>query len=273
MKVTEIKLIQHYLKEKSLYLEDIDGKRGEKTNAAIQNCLYSKLSLLDEGWQEWSSKRKAVACLQLLCSENDIEAGKIDGLYGPQTEAASNQLYLLKTTGVIPRGFGDISLIRENPHEFPLETHENLSRFYGDPCEVQLARVQCPWELRLDWDLSKTTRKISIHEKLSDSLSTILVSVYEHYGSEGIKEFGLDRYGGSYNCRKKRGSRSSWSTHAWGISIDWLPSKNKLKWDSDKASLAHPELDFWWETWEKEGWLSLGRTENRDWMHIQAAKR
>jgi hypothetical protein len=97
--------------------------------------------------------------------------------------------------------------------------------------------------------------------------------VFGLYGDEGIKKHGLDRYGGSFNCRKKRGSSTAWSTHGWGISIDWFPSKNKLKWDSDKASLAHPDLDPWWEAWEKEGWLSLGRSENRDWMHVQAAKR
>jgi len=66
---------------------------------------------------------------------------------------------------------------------------------------------------------------------------------------------------------------SAWSTHAWGIAIDWFPGQNKMHWDSRKASLAHPDLDAWWALWEQEGWLSLGRTEDRDWMHIQAAKR
>jgi hypothetical protein len=124
----------------------------------------------------------------------------------------------------------------------------------------------------LDWNLSKTTNTIAIHKDLSQSLAGILEKAYNHYGPEGIKTHGLDRYGGSYNCRRKRGS-SAWSTHAWAIAIDWYPSRNKLRWGCDKAGLAHPDLDAWWEFWEREGWMSLGRSENRDWMHVQAAKR
>lgn len=273
MKKSEVKLIQNFLKEKGKYKGEMDGIRRDKTNIAIHSYLLDKSSDIEEAWRHWSSARKAIACLQLLCVENDVEVGKVDGLYGPQTEAASDQLRQLKTEGEIPRGFGDIIPICENPHSFPLENEHSLTRYYGSPCEIELAKVRCPWELRLDWDLSKTTRYISINAKLSDSLSGILERVYDHYRDDGINLVGLDRYGGSNNCRKKRGSRFSWSTHAWGISIDWYPSKNKLKWRSDRASLAHTDLDYWWETWEREGWLSLGRSEDRDWMHVQAAKR
>jgi len=52
---------------------------------------------------------------------------------------------------------------------------------------------------------------------LGDSLAGILRNTY---GINGIKQFELDRYGGSMNCRNKRGSVSAWSTHAWGITID-----------------------------------------------------
>lgn len=273
MKKSEVKLIQHYLKKQNLYYGDIDGKRGDKTDKAVVDALTGYISKLPEDWLEWSSKRKSIAYLQLTCHENDVDAGEIDGLYGPQTETASERLNLLTTKGILPRGFGDITPIRDNPHDFPPEGYESLTSYYNEPCETRLVKVKCPWILKLDWDLSKKTSTISVHEKLSDSVSEVLGRVYEIYGDEGIRRYGLDRYGGSYNCRKKRGSVSSWSTHAWGISIDWYPSKNKLKWDSDRASLAHPDLDPWWEAWEKEGWLSLGRSENRDWMHVQAAKR
>lgn len=273
MKKSEIKLIQNYLKESGFYFDVIDGKRGEKTDKAVNKALSSNTVKLPDVWDEWPPKRRAVAYLQLICHEKDIDAGAIDGLYGPQTEAASDRLRVLTARGVLPRSFTDISPARVNPYNFPVESYQSLVEYYGQPCEGNLVKVSCPWLLRLDWDLSATTRTISIHEKLSGSLSGILESVYDIYGDEGIKLHGLDRYGGSFNCRKKRGSVSAWSTHAWGISIDWYPSKNKLKWDSDRASLADVDLDPWWEAWEKEGWLSLGRTENRDWMHVQAAKR
>lgn len=273
MKKSEIRIIQKNLADTDLYAGEIDGKRGAKTNTAIEAALVVLAAQLAEDWKTWSSKRKAVAYLQSICLANNIEAGKIDGLYGPQTESASEQLKLLFITGAIPRGFGDIIPVRTNPHNFPIETEASLNAYYGNPCEINLVRVQCPWQLRLDWELRTTTNTISIHEKLADSLADILHKAYAIYGVEGISQLGLDRYGGSMNCRKKRGSRSAWSTHAWGIAIDWFPSKNKLSWNSRRASLAHPDLDPWWELWEQEGWLSLGRREDRDWMHVQAAKR
>ena len=273
MKTSEVKLIQKHLAGKNLYWGDIDGKRGEKTNKAINTALLDHTTSLPDDWQSWNNKRKAVAYLQLLCKERDIDAGKIDGFYGPQTETAASQYRILVATGSLPRGFGDISTIRANPNHFPLEVEEELNEYYGKPGEGRLVKIRCPWELRLDWDLTTTTNTISIHERLGESLESILQSAYELFGNEGIRNYGLDRYGGSFNLRKKRGSLTKWSTHAWGVSVDWFPSRNKLKWNADKASLAQPDLDAWWEIWEKEGWVSLGRTEDRDWMHVQAAKR
>ncbi len=273
MKVSEIKIIQNNLAKEHVYSGNIDGKRGLKTSQAIEKALLNRASQLPESWNNWSDKRKAVAYLQILCQEKNIDSGQIDGFYGPQTEAASEQLRKLDATGTLPRGFGDITPVRSNPHHFPIESLENLIEFYGQPGQVPLKKVKCPWTLRLDWNLRHSTNVISIHEKLAGSLTEVLQQIYDHYGNGGIKEYGLDRYGGSYNPRKKRGSVNAWSTHAWGIAIDWFPSANKLRWRSERASLANPDLDPWWEIWEREGWLSLGRSEDRDWMHVQAAKR
>ena len=44
-----------------------------------------------------------------------------------------------------------------------------------------------------------------------------------------------------------------------------------LRMDSTEAEFAKPEYDKWWECWEDEGWTSLGRTRDFDWMHVQAA--
>ena len=86
MKVSEVKLIQNYLKDGNLYSAKIDGKRGAITDQAVSTALSGKVSELPEDWINWSSKRKAIAYLQLICHKNKIDAGIIDGLYGPQTE-------------------------------------------------------------------------------------------------------------------------------------------------------------------------------------------
>ena len=62
------------------------------------------------------------------------------------------------------------------------------------------------------------------------------------------------------------------STHAWGIAIDWDPERNQLKWGRDRAAFADAAYEPWWQAWESEGWVSLGRERNFDWMHVQAAR-
>jgi hypothetical protein len=60
--------------------------------------------------------------------------------------------------------------------------------------------------------------------------------------------------------------------HIWGIAMDYDPNRNKLRWNSDKAVFAREEYRRWWEFWEEEEWVSLGRSRNFDWMHVQAAR-
>jgi len=98
-----------------------------------------------------------------------------------------------------------------------------------------------------------------------------LSGVLAHYGQAEIRRLRLDLFGGCYNYRRMRGG-SAWSTHAWGIALDFDPDRNQLSWGRDKASFAKAEFDKWWEIWENEGWTSLGRTKNYDWMHVQATR-
>ncbi len=110
-----------------------------------------------------------------------------------------------------------------------------------------------------------------MHEKVADSLGEILEKIHAHYGEAEISKLGLDLFGGDYNARLKRGG-STMSTHSWGIAIDFDPSNNRLKWNRDRARLARTEYEDWWRIWESEGWVSLGRARNFDWMHVQAAR-
>jgi hypothetical protein len=94
--------------------------------------------------------------------------------------------------------------------------------------------------------------------------------VLQHYGPDKVRQLGLDLFGGCLNVRKMRGG-SAWSMHSWGIAFDFDPDRNQLKWGRDRAVFARPEYQKWWELWEEEGAVSLGRARNFDWMHVQFA--
>jgi hypothetical protein len=102
------------------------------------------------------------------------------------------------------------------------------------------------------------------------SLYKIFESTLSTYGVD-IETLGLNLFGGCLNVRKMRGG-SSWSIHSWGAAIDLDPDNNQLRWDNNKATFAKSDYDPFWEIVEKEGWTSLGRRKNYDWMHFQAAR-
>ena len=65
---------------------------------------------------------------------------------------------------------------------------------------------------------------------------------------------------------------TQYSMHSWGIAIDFDPERNQLNWGRDRARLAAADCVPFWDIWEAEGWVSLGRARNFDWMHVQAAR-
>jgi hypothetical protein len=77
-------------------------------------------------------------------------------------------------------------------------------------------------------------------------------------------------FGGCVNVRRMRGG-SSWSIHSWGAAVDLDPDNNQLKWSKPKATFSRTEYNDFWKIVESEGWTSLGRARNFDWMHFQAA--
>jgi hypothetical protein len=134
-----------------------------------------------------------------------------------------------------------------------------------------MKRLELPFKMRIAWDLKKEITGFSIHAKAHDSAARVFDKIWNHYGEEGIREIGVDLFGGCYNCRKMKGG-TSWSMHSWAIAIDFDPARNKLKWNHLHARLAKPDAEKFWQFWEEEGWLSLGRARDFDWMHVQAAR-
>jgi len=152
----------------------------------------------------------------------------------------------------------------------PWPRQRDCASFYGAPGTGQVL-MTLPYPMKLAWDKHVSITKFTIHRKCADSAKRVLTRALAHYGTEKLKELGLDLFGGCYNNRPMRGG-SALSMHAYACAIDFDPARNQLKWNRAKARLAKPDAARWWELWDEEGWVSLGRSHDYDWMHVQAAR-
>lgn len=257
-----IKVVQSELNKMYHSTLAVDGIAGDKTQAALQ-----KVSVLPT---EWSIDRKLVGFIQHLATLSGIDAGSIDGKLGPQTESAYSDLVYKLEHGKLPDPWRPEEFTGDESGQWPLQNEASMTAFYGEVGTNQ-GKANSPYPLKLAWDTDKIVNRFSCHEKVAPAVERVLQKVLDHYGLEEIKRLRLDLWGGALNVRKMRGG-SKWSTHAWGTSIDWDPAHNKLQWNRSKATLARPEYDFWWKCWEDEGAVSLGREQDRDWMHVQFAR-
>jgi len=270
MKTAVVKVIQQSLINEGFKPGTVDGQLGDNTYRAVIAALGKRNADLPADWQGWSNPRKSVAYLQFLCKERDIDVGDIDGFWGPQTDYAFDTLAHILETGEAPQPWRDETPLNVNPNSWPLQNEAELNNFYGNVGTNQLS-LALPYPHRVAWDLKTTINSYQCNAKVHDSAKRVLQRVFDHYGIDKIKELRLDRWGGCLNVRQMRGG-TQWSMHSWGIAIDYDPDNNPLKCGRDKATFARPEFDAWWRFWEEEGWTSLGRTKNYDWMHVQATK-
>lgn len=258
-----IKLIQSQLNAKGFDAGPEDGILGSQTLNAVNQVKGMP--------QEWTSSRKAVAFIQMLAKENGIESGPIDGYWGPQTEFAFDSLIQIIDEKKEPAIWRPEELSDQNPNRWPGQTPESeLVQFYGQVGQNQTL-IDLPYSHRLSWQTGTVITRFQCHEKVHDSLHRVLTRVLDRYGLEEIRRLRLDLWGGCFNDRSMRGGTRH-SMHSWGIAIDYDPDRNRLQWGRDRAVFAKSEYDAWWKLWEQEGWVSLGRTRNFDWMHVQAAK-
>ncbi len=150
---------------------------------------------------------------------------------------------------------------------WPKQDFASMTAFYGPVGERQTTLI-LPYPMRLSWSPKTEIKKITCHTKVADSLETVLKGILQHYGSEEkIRLDRMDLFGGCINVRKIRHG-NSWSIHSWGAAIDIDPDHNQLKWGRDRASMPAKVI----EIFENEGWVSLGKARNYDFMHFQAAR-
>lgn len=161
---------------------------------------------------------------------------------------------------------------QQKPADFqwPAQTPTALEVFYGKPRQ-NLVYCDLAYPHKLSWNESCSITRFLCHELVKPSIERILFRVLTAYGPEEIDRLGLNLFGGCYAYRNKTGSRDL-SLHAWGIAVDYDPAHNAFKWGRDRARFAGEDYETWWRIWEAEGWTSLGRERNFDWMHIQAAR-
>lgn len=258
-----IKFAQHLLAQKGLYNARIDGYAGPRTLAALNNV--EKLP------KSWTPQRKLIGFIQLEAFANGFDPYSIDGYWGANTDNAYQQFrHQLEYGASMPIWRPEELVSPVNPNGWPLDNVSALDAFYG-PKAKNLVTYEVPYLLKLAWPPYSNVSRITSHRLVKDSVLRILTQVKSVYGMAEIERLRLNMYGGCFADRPIRGGTRP-STHAWGIALDFDPDNNQLKWGRDKAHFARPEYHRWWEIWEAEGWVSLGRTRNYDWMHVQAAK-
>jgi len=138
--------------------------------------------------------------------------------------------------------------------------------FYGQPGTGH-TQITPPYQLYYD---GQVVRKITVHSKIAEPVLRVLNKTLAHYGPEGVHTLKLDVYDGCYNDRPKRGGTSR-SVHAYAAAIDFCASENTLHQDHRTALFAKQAYVAWWQFWEAEGAVSLGRARDYDWMHVQFA--
>jgi hypothetical protein len=150
-------------------------------------------------------------------------------------------------------------------------TQEQLIKKYGTPNkggEGYLTTINLPYPMFLNWATGTYVRKISCHKLIAEKLTNVFKEILEHYGIDKIKELQLDDFGGCFNYRAMRGG-TQLSVHSWGLAIDLDPDRNLLKETSKTARFARPEYKAMIDIFYKNGFVSLGREKNYDWMHFQ----
>lgn len=257
-----LKTAQQILREKGFYQGNIDGIFGPMSEAAIARVTEIPPHL--------PRTRRVTMLIQLSATEKGMDAGPIDGLWGPRTEGVYHELQYFFRYGKRMPPWRPEELIVRNPNNWPVQHSPEFLEFYG-PKGSGCANLDLPYELKLSWELRTKVRRVYCHRKIHESLSRVLQNVLDTYGHAEIQRLKLDVFGGCYSDRRIRNG-TAWSMHAWGIALDFDPTRNQLNWGRDRAAFAHPDYYDWWKCWEDEGWLSLGRARNYDWMHVQAAR-
>ena len=263
--------IQRLMQDAGYYNGGIDGIIGTKQKRGINILINKHSRLLTGDSNGWSWERRAVATAQIILHFAGHEPGSVDGLVGHNTQNAydawEGKEFPERDDVIQDESEFEPNLVNGWPHQ------SEMTKFFGTPGGPQCTagKVNLPFPMRIAWDKSDTINRFSCHELVASSAERAYRKIHSAYSLEDIRRHGFDLFGGCYNYRNMRGGRSL-STHAYGIAIDTNPESNQLRWNNTRATLARRDCLEFWRIWESEGWISLGRQRNFDWMHVQAAR-
>ena len=259
--MNKVEVSQTILAKAGFYKDSVDGDFGRESVIAA-NKYY-------DFPDSWSPARVSVGVIQVYATRNNISVGIIDGYWGQKTESGYGEVLSLLGLEKKEIQVDQKIIVKSTYNNWPHQTYSELVKFYG-PVGTNQTSLILPYEMYLAWNTSSKVTKFTCHTKVRDSLERIFKNTLDHYGIDAIKELRLNSFGGCLNVRKMRGG-SSWSMHSWGVAVDLDPDRNQLRWGRDRAYFARPEYEPFWKIVEAEGWTSLGRARNMDFMHIQAA--
>lgn len=236
------------------YAGPIDGDVGAGTLAAAWRVDWRAPA-------GWSPAQIAVGAAQSALLGAGFDPGAIDGFWGPQSDAAFLEWQ---------NGLGRAA-IPDREQESPWGREADVAREFGPAGSAACTAgyVRFPWRVVLAWNTAQVVQGFACHAAVAKSAQRAFDNVADTHNPVEIRDLGLHLYGGCYNLRRKRGGRSL-SMHSWGIALDMDPGRNRLDWGADRARLARGDASRWWSAWEAEGWTSLGRARDYDWMHVQA---
>ena len=102
--------------------------------------------------------------------------------------------------------------------------YNDLEQVFGNPeeCKKHMVKKPFPFQMYASWDSELKINTFYGNYFIANSVIKALQDIYDYYGYDKIKQYGLDQYGGCASIRKSRGS-DRWSTHAWGMAIDYAP--------------------------------------------------